>query len=118
MGLRGPKPSPLLLHVLGLYRRGELATLQEGALVAGVSRQRVLMLLRAAGVDWQRARMVYVARQRTRAVMVAEGKAVKRQTRRELRLQAEHAKTIWDKQNGQAQLGSEQQQPADGHIRE
>lgn len=114
MGFRGPKPSPLMLHVVGLYRRGTLATLQEGAAIAGVSRQRILVLLRAAGVDWQRERLRFIARARRHAVMVSEGRVVRRPSKLELRLRAQQAKAAWDKRNGQTQLDAQQQSASHG----
>ncbi len=99
MGARGPLPSPLRSHVVALYRRGELATLEEGALVAGVTRSAIRAWLRTVGVDWMRARAHYVARQRSRAIAAAEGRIVRRPSKAALRREAELLKAKWDREH-------------------
>jgi hypothetical protein len=101
MGLRGPLPSSLQAYVLALYRRGELATLEEGATIASVSRSRVLAWLRVAGIDWKRSRLAFVARHRTRAAAQAEGITLRRPSKRMLRLIGERAKREWDQRHAQ-----------------
>lgn len=96
MGTRGPLPAALQVYVLALYRRGMLATLDEGALIAGVTRGAVLAWLRAKGINWRRERQRYLAKERTRAVLAAEGKPRRRRTKAELRTIADNAKVKWD----------------------
>lgn len=110
MGRRGPKPTPLRNHVISLYVRGLLATLQDGAIVAGVTKARVRAWLKASGLNWQQSRLRFLARQRRKAVLVAEGKWVARPSKKWMRRQAEIAKTEWDKRqekaNGAHELGA------------
>lgn len=84
-------------HVVALYRRGELSTLEEGALVAGVTRSAIRAWLRSAGVDWMRSRAHYVARHRARAVAVCEGRKVRRPSKAQMRRDGELAKAKWDR---------------------
>ena len=105
MGTRGPLPSPMRAHLVALYRRGELATLEEGALVAGVTRSAIRAWLRSAGVDWMRARLDYVARHRSRAVAVCEGRIARRPSKAQMRRDGELAKAKWDRDH--AQRGSD-----------
>lgn len=89
--------------VIGLYVRGHLSTLAEGALVAGVSKPTLMRWLDAVGVDWQAARLRYLAGQRRKAVMVTDGKSVKRPSKQEQRNRATRAKQEWDaKQDSQS----------------
>lgn len=97
MGRRGPLPSPLRDYVLSLYLRGALATLEEGATIASVTRSRVRAWLHAAGLDWMRARLHFVARHRTQAVALCEGRKVHRPSKRQQRMEAARAKRKWDK---------------------
>lgn len=95
MGRRGPLPTPLQAYVLSLYLRGYLATLEEGALIAAVTRARIGVWLRSAGIDWRRERLNYIARQRGRALAIAEGRTPRRVTKRELRLRSDQALAEW-----------------------
>lgn len=97
MGRRGPLPSPLRDYVLSLYLRGALATLEEGASIASVTRSRVRAWLHTAGIDWMRARLHFVARHRTRGVAICEGRKVRRPSKRQQRMEAARAKRQWDK---------------------
>jgi hypothetical protein len=101
MGKRGPLSSAIRDHVVGSFIRGTLATLQEGALVAGADRTTVERWLKAAGIDWRANRLRYVVKQHRKAVMLSEGKTVKRPSKQELRRQADEAKAKWDKDHGQ-----------------
>lgn len=87
------------MHVIGMYRRGHLATLDEGALIAGVARSRVLAWLRTAGIDWRAARWRWVAKQRYRAVALDEGRKLRRPTKQDLRRTADWAKQQWDRRH-------------------
>lgn len=101
MGKRGPLSSAIRTFVVGSYLRGTLASLDEGAIVAGVERSTVMRWLKSAGIDWKASRLRYLVKQHTRAVMLSEGKTVKRPTKQELRRQADEAKAKWDKDHGQ-----------------
>lgn len=99
MGKRGPLSSAMRDYVVSLYVRGELATLEEGASIAGVARFTVGRWLHAAGVNWQNARLHFLARHRARAVATCEGRKVHRPTKRQQRLEAARAKRQWDKEH-------------------
>ena len=66
---------PLRSHIITLFRRGEIASVREAVLICDASRQAVTKWLKAAGVDIEASRLAYITRQRTRAQLVAEGKA-------------------------------------------
>jgi hypothetical protein len=99
MGRRGPLPTPLRDYVISLYLRGELATLEEGALIAAVTRSRVRAWLHAAGIDWIARRQWFIASHRARGVAVNEGRRPRRPTKREMRRLADQAKRKWDRDN-------------------
>lgn len=101
MGIRGPLSSAIRNHVVSSFIRGTLATLQEGALVGGVDRTTVERWLKSAGIDWKANRLRYLVKQHTKAVMLAEGKTVRRPSKQEMRRQADEAKAKWDKDHGQ-----------------
>lgn len=82
-------PNPLARYVLALYRRGELATLEEGALIADTSRGRIAAWLEAAGIDWVRERQRFVASKRQRAQESVAGKVRKRPSKAQQRAQAQ-----------------------------
>lgn len=80
---------PLRYHITTLCRRGDIATVAEAVLVSGLSRQTISRWLRLERIDLKTARMHYVARQRSRAQLIADGKPPRRrpskdQMRREL----------------------------------
>lgn len=103
MGNRGPLSSAIRDHVVGAFIRGTLATLQEGALVAGVDRTTVERWLKAAGIDWKANRLRYLVKQHRKAVMLSEGKTVRRPSKQEMRERATRAKQEWDaKQDSQS----------------
>jgi hypothetical protein len=85
MGTRGPLPNPLVEYVVALARRGELSTLEEGAMIAGVPRMTVMRALVAAGIDWRHKRRGWMMRHRRRALDALEGRKPKRPTKRQLR---------------------------------
>lgn len=70
-----PRNHPLRSHIVTLFRRGELASVREAVLICDASRQAISKWIRAAGIDIETARLGFIARQRTRAQMVAENKA-------------------------------------------
>ena len=96
MGSRGPLENPLRTYVVALYARGELATLAEGGLIAGVSRVRVMAWLRAAGINWTLTRQRFIAKHRRRAVAQFEGRIIRRPSKRQMRRDADRAKAKWD----------------------
>lgn len=69
---------PLRSHIITLFRRGDLVSVREAVLICDASRQAVGKWLKAAGIDIESSRMAYVARQRRRAQLVAEGKPPRR----------------------------------------
>lgn len=96
MGKRGPLSSAIRTFVVGSFLRGTLASLDEGAIVAGVERSTVLRWLRADGIDWKASRLRYLAGQHRKAVMISEGKTVRRPSKQEQRERATRAKQEWD----------------------
>lgn len=83
-------------HVLMLARRGEIASLDEAALIADVTRQTVRRWLALAGVDWrkQRAARIVKHRERTFAIMAGKPKR-KRLTKAQMRAIADRAVKVW-----------------------
>jgi hypothetical protein len=65
---------PLRSHIVTLFQRGDLVSVREAALICDASRQAISKWLRQAGIDIEASRLAYVARLRTRAQLVAEGK--------------------------------------------
>jgi hypothetical protein len=113
MGLRGPPANSLRDYVIVLYRRGQLATLHEGALIAGVSRSRVHAWLRVEGINWVRQRQSFVAMHMAHASLPLErrkGSHLKKKAR------AESAKAEWNrrhkaKENGNEPTGARSEDP-------
>lgn len=96
MGNRGPLSSAMRTFVVGLYVRGHLSSLAEGTIVAGVSKPTLMRWLEAERVSWQAHRLRYLAGMHRKAVMVSEGKSVKRPSKQEQRERATRAKQEWD----------------------
>lgn len=69
---------PLRSHIVTLFRRGELVSVAEAVLICDASRQAVNKWLRRAGIDVTSTRLRYIARQRSRAQLIAEGKPPRR----------------------------------------
>lgn len=99
MGIRGPLSSAIRTFVIGSFVRGHLASLDEGAIVAGVDRSTILRWLKSERIDWKTNRLRYLVGQHTRAVRISEGKSVKRPTKKEMHLEADRLKREWDKAN-------------------
>lgn len=89
MGIRGPLPQAMRRYVCDLFKRGELVTLDEGALVGGVTRACVHAWLKAAGIDWRRSREHRLARHRSAAVAAVEGRRSKRMSKAQMRAEGE-----------------------------
>ena len=70
-------------YVLGRYRRGDLATLEEGALIAGVTRMTVRRWLVDAGIDWKLTRGRYIAKLRSRGIDASQGVVRRRPHKRQ-----------------------------------
>jgi hypothetical protein len=84
-------------HVLTLARRGEIASLEEAALIADVTRDTVRRWLNLAGIDWRKARAARIVKHRERTFAILQGKpARKRLTKDQQRAIAERAKKAWD----------------------
>jgi hypothetical protein len=112
MGARGPI-NPLRDYVVGLYRRGDLATLDEGATIAATSRSRVHAWLQAEGIAWQRARQHFIARHCRKATDQAEGKQRRRPTKAELREQGARLIAQWE-----AKRAAKLEEPRSAHPRQ
>ena len=83
---------PLRSHIVTLFRRGDLVSVQEAVLICDASRQAISKWLKLAGIDIEATRMAYVARQRRRAQLIAEGRPPRRRpSKAELRSQADKA---------------------------
>lgn len=83
---------PLRSHIITLFRRGDLVSVREAVLICDASRQAVSRWLKLAGVDVETSRLRYIARQRSRAQLIAEGMAPRRRrSKAELREIAEQA---------------------------
>lgn len=100
MGIRGPLPRAMRRYVVDLFRRGELATLDEGAQIGGVTRACVHAWLKADCIDWRRARLHRLARHRRSAVAATDGRKLRRPSKDQMRREGERAKAEWDKRHG------------------
>lgn len=69
---------PLRSHIVTLFRRGDLVSVREAVLICDASRQAISKWVKAAGLDLEVSRMAYIARQRSRAQLIAEGKPPRR----------------------------------------
>lgn len=104
--MKGHAPHPLRDYVIALYQRGELASLQEGAAVAGVKKQSVSRWLADEQINWQIARSQYLARKHEGGYRWLIGKPPKQKpSKRFLRLRANRAKQEWDRRNAAKSKG-------------
>jgi len=55
---------PLRKHIVTLFKRGELVSVHEAALICDASRQAITKWLRAAGIDIEACRLEHLARLR------------------------------------------------------
>lgn len=79
---------PLRAHILTLFRRGEIVSIHEAVLIAGVSRQSIHKWLVADGINIEARRLAYVAKLRTNAERYLEGMpALRRPTKAQMRKQ-------------------------------
>ena len=101
--------------VVGLYVRGHLSSLGEGAIVAGVTKPTLLRWLAADRIDWQACRLRYLASQHRKAVMITEGKSVKRPSKKEQHLEADRLKREWDKAHAPKLEGISSARGRDSH---
>ncbi len=67
--------------------RGEIVTIREAALICDATPQAIRKWVKAAGIDIEARRLAYIARQRSRAQLIADnkgprGKPTKAQMRR------------------------------------
>jgi hypothetical protein len=89
---------PLRSHIVTLFRRGDLVNVREAVLICDASRQAISKWVKAAGIDLEASRMAYIARQRSRAQLIAEGKPPRRRpTKREMRAAADQALEAWNR---------------------
>lgn len=92
----GQGQSALRNYVLQLARRGEIASLDEAATIASVSRDTVRRWLVLAGVDWKRVRLHRIAKLATRANEIKDGKPARAKlTKAQMRAIAERAVRAW-----------------------
>lgn len=92
-----PRRHPLRNWIIGMYRSGVLATVQEGAVVASVPRQTVARWLREAKVNMGLARGSFIGRQHARAQRYLEGLPARRPpTKRQSRLVLVGKMESWD----------------------
>jgi hypothetical protein len=99
-----PLRHPLRDYIIGLFASGQLASIQEAALVCDASRQAIAKWIREAGIDVEARRQQYLAKRRTNAMRYLEGKPPKRKpSKRFLRRVADQAKRQWDRQHGAKQ---------------
>lgn len=84
---------PLRDHVLMLIRRGMIGTLAEAAMVAGVTKQAVARWISVG--EMRRARLAYLAREATKAGMVADGMAPRRPSKRQQSAMARRKTAEW-----------------------
>lgn len=83
---------PLRSHIETLFRRDDLVSVREAVLVCDASRQAVSRWLRQAGIDIAAARLAHIARQRSRAQLIAEGKPPRRRpSKAQMRKEIEEA---------------------------
>jgi hypothetical protein len=85
---------PLRSHIVTLFRRGDLVSVREAVLICDASRQAISKWLRLAGIKRENTRMAYIARQRRRAQLIAEGKLQRRRpTKTEMREEIARARS-------------------------
>lgn len=95
--MTGPYWHPSRTYVVAMFKRGELATLEEGAKVAGTKRETVARWLRYADVDWAVTRSRYLAKKHTHCETYAAGLPPSRKlTKRQLSHIATREKAKWD----------------------
>ena len=86
------KRHPLRSWVVTMFKRGDLVSASEGAIIASVPRQTVARWLRESGINIEAKRRQYLARIQRRAQLYAEGKPQQtKPSKTELRLMAEKA---------------------------
>lgn len=92
----GPGQSAVRDHVLMLARRGDIASLDEAALIADVTRATVHRWLTIAGIDWRKARSARIGKHRERALAILEGKPPRKKlTKAQQRALGERALQSW-----------------------
>lgn len=115
--MKGHAPHLLRAYVVALYQRGELASLQEGATVAGVKKQSVARWLAEEQINWQISRAQFLARKHEGGYRWLDGKPpIRKPSKRFLRLRAKRAKQEWDRRNAAKSKGiSEADDRSTGH---
>lgn len=88
-------------YVVAMFKRGELASLQEGAVVGGVNKVTVRRWLVEAKVNWGATRTRWLAKCNERAARYAEGlPPIPRLTKRQMSQLLARQKADWDRKNG------------------
>lgn len=87
-----PPRHPLRSYVVTLFRRGELVSAHEATLICDASRQAITKWLKAEGISITAHRLAFIARRRTAAQRLLEGKGpVRRPSKSQMRLEADRA---------------------------
>lgn len=102
-----PARHPLRQWVLGMYRRGDLTSPAEGAIVASVPRQTVARWIREAGIDIGTSRLQYLTRQQTKAQRYEAGlPPLRKPTKAQMRKMLEEAMRRFNAANAAKTLQS------------
>jgi len=87
-----PPRHPLRLHIVSLFRRGELVSVHEATLICDASRQAITKWLKVEGIDVEAHRLAYLAKRRTAAERHLEGlPPLRRPTKAQMRAEIERA---------------------------
>lgn len=96
-----PRRHPLRKHIVTLFVRGELVSVQEAVLICDASRQAISRWLKAASIDIGVKRLAWIAKQRARAWECEDGKpAARRPSKLQMRKDLERAVAQFNKRNG------------------
>lgn len=94
---------PLRQWVVTMFRRGDLISAAEGAIVASVPRQTVARWIREAGIDIRATRLQYLARTQRKAQRYADGlPPLQKPTKAQMRRQIEEAMRRFNAANAKA----------------
>jgi hypothetical protein len=68
-----PPRHPLRSYIIGLFRHGDLVSVQEATLICDASRQAITKWLKAEGINIEAHRLAYLAKRRTNAQRYLDG---------------------------------------------
>lgn len=98
---------PLRSWIVTLYRRGDLVSASEGAIVASVPRQTISRWLREERINTTSTRMQYLARVQTKMQLYLDGKPQQRRpSKTELRRQGAKALREWNRAAKQKRMAA------------